>query len=331
MTNVHLRAGEPTPLGATWDGRGVNFAIFSRHATRIELCLFASADAQREAVSIPLTSRTEDTWHVYVEGLGPGQLYGYRLHGPYAPSDGHRFNDNKLLLDPYARAIGRPLRWSDSLFGYALGDPQQDVSYDATDSAASAPLAAVVDSRFHWGTDRPPRIPWERTVIYEGHVRGMTKQHPAIPPRVRGTYLGLASRAMIQHLHRMGITAVELLPVQYFLDDRHLVDRDLRNYWGYSTLGYFAPHPRYAAGAQPSDAVNEFKRMVKRLHAANIEVILDVVYNHTAEGNHLVRPCLFVGLITGPTTDWNARIAVFTPTTPAVVIARKYVIRSCSV
>jgi isoamylase len=296
MVTVQLQAGQPFPLGATWDGRGVNFAIFSRHATRVELCLFSSVDALREAISIPLTARTNDVWHVYVRGLSPGQLYGYRLHGPYQPAEGHRFNDNKLLLDPYARAIGRTLRWSDSLFGYTIGDPQQDLSYSTSDSAAVAPLAAVIDSRFHWGSDRPPRTAWGKSIIYEGHVRGLTKLHPGVPAQQRGTYLGVASRAIVAHLKRLGVTAVELLPVQLFLDDRHLVERDLRNYWGYSPLGYFAPDPRYAIGTRPQDAVIEFKQMVKRLHAAGIEVLLDVVYNHTAEGSALGPTLSFRGI-----------------------------------
>jgi glycogen operon protein len=296
MTKVHSLAGHPHPLGATWDGRGVNFAVFSRHATRLELCLLPHANAQKESVAIPLTARTDDVWHVYVSGIGPGQLYGYRVHGPYDPAQGLRFNGNKLLFDPYAKAVGRELRWADSLFGYEIGHGQADLSFDSRDSAAVAPLAAVVDTRFNWGSDRHPRTPWENTVIYEAHVRGTTELHPEIAAAERGSYLALGSRPMIRHLKRLGVTAIELLPVQYFLDDRFLVDRGLCNYWGYNTLGYFAPAPRYAIGESPQASVNQFKQMVKRLHAAGIEVLLDVVYNHTAEGNRLGPTLSFRGI-----------------------------------
>ncbi len=285
MTRVHLSQGRPYPLGATWDGHGVNFALTSRHAQRVELCLFSAADRSSETVAIPMTSKTDDTWHLYVGGIGPNQLYGYRVHGPYAPEQGHRFNGHKVVLDPYAMAIGRELIWSDSVFGYRIGDGLEDLSLDTRDSGPYAPLAAVVDRQFHWGADRFPRVPWDRTVIYEAHVRGTTVLHPGIPAHLRGTYLGLASPPMIRHLRSLGVTAIELLPVQYFLDDRQFVERGLRNYWGYSPLGYFAPHPRYAQGVQPQDCVNEFKQMVKQFHAAGIEVLLDVVYNHTGEGS----------------------------------------------
>jgi len=279
--------GRPHPLGATWDGGGVNFALFSEHATRVELCLYGSAKAVRASSRILLPEYTDQVWHGYLPDVAPGQLYGYRVHGPYAPENGHRFNANKIVLDPYAKAIGRNLTWSDSMFGYRLGDPKQDLTFDSHSNAAFAPLAVVVDPAFTWGDDRPPRTPWHKTVIYEVHVRGFTKLHPAIPEPLRGTYLGLASEPAIHHLTTLGVTAVELMPVHYFLDDRHLTEKGLRNYWGYSTLGYFAPEPRYTSGSEDGKSMREFRQMVHALHGAGIEVILDVVYNHTGEGNHL--------------------------------------------
>lgn len=283
--------GKPYPLGATWDGAGVNFALFSENAERVELCLFDSPEATRESQRIPLTEQTDLVWHCYLPDVIPGQLYGYRVYGPYDPNRGHRFNPNKVLLDPYARLIGRDLRWDDSLFGYRVG--QDDLSFDERDSAGFAPLAAVVDDAFTWGDDRPPQIPWHKTLIYEVHVKGFTKRMPGVPEKLRGTYAGLASDAAIRHLKELGVTAVELLPVHHHLDDRHLVERGLTNYWGYNTLSYFAVDTRYANG-DARQAVQQFKMMVRALHAAGIEVILDVVYNHTAEGNHL-----------GPTLSWR--------------------------
>lgn len=273
--------GRPYPLGATWDGMGVNFALFSEHATKVELCLFDSAKAKREAHKIEMPEQTTQVWHAYLPDTRPGQLYGYRVHGPFDPGHGHRFNGKKLVLDPYAKAIGRSLRWDDSLFGYPLG--HSDLEIDKRDSSAFAPLARVIDPAFTWGHDRPPLTPWHKTVIYEVHVKGFTMQHPGVPDQLRGTYAGLASPASIAHLRKLGITAVELMPVHYFLDDRHLVDRKLQNYWGYNTLGFFAPEQRYSAFGE--DVVREFKAMVRTLHSEGIEVILDVVYNHTAEGN----------------------------------------------
>src|SRR5437870_3160920 len=277
--------GNSYPLGATWDGKGVNFALFSEHATRVELCLFDTVDADKETHRILLTEHTDRVWHAYLPEVLPGQLYGYRVYGPYAPEQGHRFNPNKIVLDPYARSIGRDVRWADELFGYRVGDPEADLACDERDNAAYAPLAVVIDPAFTWGDDRPPRTPWHKTMIYELHVKGFTQLHPDVPERLRGTYAGLASEAAIQHLIRLGITAVELLPVHHFLNDRHLVEHGLTNYWGYNTLAYFAPESRYAAPHLPQDAVQQFKMMVAALHAAGIEVILDVVYNHTAEGN----------------------------------------------
>ncbi|MDP9322397.1 MAG: glycogen debranching protein GlgX [Acidobacteriota bacterium] len=277
--------GTPYPLGATWDGVGVNFAIFSEHATRVELCLFDSIDAEVETVTIPLVEHTDMVWHGYLPDVRPGQLYGYRVHGPFSPDTGHRFNPNKLVMDPYAKVIGRTMRWDESLFGFRFGE--EDTTFDDRDSAPFAPLAAVIDSAFTWGDDRPLRTPWHDTLIYELHVKGFTKLNPHIPEGLRGTYLGLASEPAIRHLTSLGVTAVELMPVHQHLDDWHLVGRRLTNYWGYNTLSYFAPDVRYASSSSsPQDAVREFKMMVRALHAANLEVILDVVYNHTGEGNH---------------------------------------------
>jgi len=265
----------------------VNFALFSEHATHVEVCLFDSADARSEARRIPLPEHTDLVWHGYLLDARPGQLYGYRVYGPYDPEAGQRFNPNKIVLDPYAKAIGRTVNWDDALFGYRVGDPQQDLSFDERDSAPFAPLAAVIDTAFTWGGDTPPRIPWHRTAIYEVHVKGFTIRHPDVPEPLRGTYAGLTSEAAIRHLKELGITAVELLPVHHHAADRHLLERGLSNYWGYNTLAFFAPHPLYAAGSSPLGSVREFKMMVRALHAAGIEVILDVVYNHSAEGNQL--------------------------------------------
>jgi glycogen operon protein len=279
--------GSPYPLGATWDGKGVNFALFSEHATGVELCLFDSPDAQHEAERIRFTEYTDHVWHAYLPEVLPGQLYGYRVSGPYEPQQGHRFNPNKVLLDPYAKAIGRDVKWADEVFGYRLGGEDGDLARDDRDSAPYAPLAMVLDPAFTWGSDRPPRTPWHKTIVYELHVKGFTQLHPILPEGLRGTYAGLASESVIKHLVNLGITAVELEPVHYFLNDRHLVERGLTNYWGYNSLGYFAPAARYAAPQIQQNAVQQFKMMVAALHEAGIEVILDVVYNHTAEGNHL--------------------------------------------
>jgi isoamylase len=279
--------GRPYPLGATWDGIGVNFAIFSEHATAVELCLFDSPYAGRESARVPLTERTDQVWHGYLPDVRPGQLYGYRVHGPYAPERGHRFNPQKLLFDPYAKAIGRKVRWHESLFGFTMGDAAADLSCDDRDSAAYAPLAAVLDPAFTWGEDQPPRTPWHETIIYEVHVRGFTKRHPAVPEDLRGTYLGLVSEPALDHLKALGVTAVELLPVHHHTDEWHLAQRKLSNYWGYNTLSYFAPDIRYSTSRAPLESVREFKMMVRTLHAAGLEVILDVVYNHTAEGSHV--------------------------------------------
>jgi isoamylase len=286
-TFMRVWPGRPYPLGATWDGAGVNFALFSEFAAKVELCLFDAVDATREAQRIVLPEHTDQVWHAYLPDVLPDQLYGYRVHGPYEPANGHRFNPNKVLLDPYAKAIGRDLKWDDSLFGYKIGDPEADLTLDERDNTAFAPLATVVDTAFTWGDDRSPRTPWHKTFIYEVHVKGFTRLHPDVPEKQRGTYAGLGSDAVIQHLKSLGVTAVELLPVHHHVDDRHLVQKGLTNYWGYNTLGYFAPDLRYTPAHEARQSVQQFKMMVRALHAAGLEVILDVVYNHTAEGNQL--------------------------------------------
>lgn len=277
--------GRPYPLGATWDGTGVNVALFSDNATKVELCLFDSPEDLRERERIELPERMYNVFHGYFPDLKPGALYGFRVHGPYQPELGLRFNPHKLIFDPYARAVGRPLKWDDSLFGYRLGDPARDLSFDDRDSAPFAPLGLVVDTAFTWGNDHRPETPWERTVIYEMHVKGFTKLMMDIPEKLRGTYAGLASAPVIEHLKKLGVTAVELLPIHFHIDEHFLTQQQRVNYWGYNSLGFFAPEPRYCATHEPELAVQEFKSMVRTLHAAGIEVILDVVYNHTGEGN----------------------------------------------
>ncbi len=263
----------------------MNFAIFSEHATKVELCLFDSNDARAESRRVTLPEQTDMVWHGHVPDMRPGQLYGYRVHGPYDPEHGHRFNPAKILMDPYAKAVARPLHWDDAMFGYRIGDPGGDLSRDDRDSAPFAPLAAVIDSTFDWQGDQPPKTPWHETVIYEAHVKGLTRRHPEVPPELRGTYAGLAEGVVIDHLRRLGVTAVELMPVHHHTSERELIDRGLTNYWGYNTLCFFAPDLGYASNRSAARSVLEFKTMVRALHAAGIEVILDVVYNHTAEGN----------------------------------------------
>jgi isoamylase len=290
MTPRHgtIEAGEPDPLGATWDGGGVNFAVFSQHATRMELCLFSDDGREEERIALP--ERTGHVWHGYLPGLRPGALYGYRAHGPYRPDEGHRFNPHKLLLDPYAREIAGRLEWDDALFGYDASARHGDLTFDTRNSARFMPKGVVTDPAFDWGEDRAPRRPLTDTVIYEAHVRGLTMGRRDVPSR--GTFAGLASDPVLDHLTRLGVTAIELLPVHAFVDDRFLVERGLRNYWGYMTLGFFAPEPRYAG----PEGARAFKAMVKRFHEAGIEVILDVVYNHTCEGNQMGPTLSFRGL-----------------------------------
>ncbi len=274
--------GKPFPRGATWDGEGVNFALFSENAERVELCLFDSS-GHEEIQRIELHEQTDLIWHCYLPEARPGQLYGYRVYGPYDPSRGHRFNPNKLLIEPYAKDIVGPLDWSDAHFGYSIGDPLEDMSFDPRDSASGMPKCRVIDPAFTWGNDKSPDVPWTDMVIYELHVKGFTQNHPDVPEALRGTYAGLATAPVIDHLKQLGITSVELMPVHAFVDDRHLVERGLSNYWGYNSIGFFAPDHRYSS----SGSISEFKTMVKTLHSHGIEVILDVVYNHTAEGNQL--------------------------------------------
>ncbi|MGE5853126.1 MAG: glycogen debranching protein GlgX [Deltaproteobacteria bacterium] len=292
---MKLWPGKPYPLGATWDGAGVNFSLFSENATKVELCLFDRNDDRRET-RIPMTEQTHQVWHVYLPEVRAGQFYGYRVHGPYEPQLGHRFNPSKLLLDPYAKAITRTVRWSDALFGYRIGDPEQDLSRDDRDSAPDMPKCVVVDPAFSWGNDVPPAIPWHQTIIYELHVKGFTMRHPAVPPELRGTYAALTCSEVIDYLKGLGISAVEVMPVHQFIADKHLADRGLTNYWGYNSIGFFAPDARYASSGATGEQVTEFKSMVRALHREGIEVILDVVYNHTGEGNHLGPTLCFRGV-----------------------------------
>jgi len=293
---MRIWPGHPYPLGATWDGEGVNFALFSENATAVELCLFDEPDANKETHRIRIEECTDHVWHIYLPEVRPGQRYGYRVHGPYEPEEGHRFNPAKLLFDPYAKAIAGTIDWSNALYGYRIGDPKEDLSVDDQDNAGSIPKCVVVDQAFTWGGDQLLRTPWDRTVIYELHVNGFTARHPDIPKHLRGTYAGLGTPAVIEHLQHVGITAVELLPVHHFIRDKHLVDRGLTNYWGYNSIGFFAPEIQYATSSVRAEHVWEFKTMVKALHNAGIEVILDVVYNHTGEGNHFGPTLSFRGI-----------------------------------
>jgi isoamylase len=278
--------GAPFPLGATWNGSGTNFSLFSENAERVELCLF---DEDGEEERIEVVERTAHNWHCYLPGVGPGQRYGYRVYGPYAPDDGHRFNPVKLLIDPYAKAIEGSVRWDlANVLPYTPDDtPDADLEPDDEDDAEAVPKSVVVDQSFDWEGDIRPRTPWNETVIYETHVRGYTKRHPAVRDDLKGTYAGLASDEALAYMQRLGVTAVELLPIHHIADESFLHDRGLTNYWGYSSIGYLAPHSEYAATGRRGEQLREFKGMVKALHRAGIEVILDVVYNHTAEGNHL--------------------------------------------
>lgn len=288
--------GKPHPLGATWDGQGTNFALFSENASKVELCLFNAVDDADESDCYVLEEQTAHVWHGYLPGIRPGQVYGYRVHGTYAPDEGHRFNPNKLLIDPYAKAIDGTVDWDQPVYGYTLGDLAADLSFNDVDNAGAVPKAVVADTFFDWENDRAPRIAWHDSIIYEVHVKGFTALHPEIPEELRGTYAGLGHPVAIDYLKQLGITAVELLPIHAFLDDDFLVQKGLRNYWGYNTIGYFAPEARYASRTGQGQQVAEFKAMVRALHAAGIEVILDVVYNHTAEGNHLGPTLSFRGI-----------------------------------
>ena len=294
--NTFAYPGSPYPLGATWDGEGVNFALFSQHATAVELCLYNSPTDKKESAKIKLRERSHYIWHIYMPGLKPGQLYGYRVHGPFDPHRGYRFNPNKLLIDPYAKAIAGTMQWHDSLFGYEVGHADEDLSFSTLDSGPYVPKSVVINPHFDWGNDRAPKIPYHNTIIYEVHVKGFTILHPSIPENMRGTYAGLAHPVTIKYLKELGVTAVELMPVHHFIIDRHLVKNNLTNYWGYNTIGFFAPDVRYSSSGILREQVNEFKQMVKALHKAGIEVILDVVYNHTGEGNHCGPTVTFRGI-----------------------------------
>ncbi len=289
MRPDRLESGSPYPLGATWDGLGVNFAVFSAHAKRMELCLF-DPSGRRETVRFDLPEWTDQVWHGYLPEAKPGLVYGFRARGDYAPQAGHRFNPHKLLLDPYARRLVGQVHWTDALFGHRIGSPRADLSFDRRDSAPAMPKAVVVSDDFRWDGDRKPRTPWADTVIYELHVKGLTQLFEDAPPQERGTFAALSHSRVIDHLRYLGVTAVELLPIHAFLQDRALLEKGLSNYWGYNTLAYFAPEARYLSQGDP----NEVRMAVRRLHAAGIEVILDVVYNHTCEGSEL-----------GPTLSWR--------------------------
>ncbi|MGE5506491.1 MAG: glycogen debranching protein GlgX [Actinomycetota bacterium] len=290
-TRRRIWPGSPYPLGATWDGNGVNFALFSAHAEKVELCLF-DRRGQRELERIALPEYTDQVWHGYLPDARPGLMYGYRVHGPYDPAHGHRFNPHKLLVDPYAKALSGTVEWSDTHFGFRLGTARQDLVMDRRDNARFMPKCQVIDTAFTWGDERRPGVPWSETIVYEAHVRGFTMRHPQVAAEYRGTFLGLAQPAVIEHLLSLGITTVELLPVHASVDERHLIEAGLRNYWGYNPLSFFAADPRYYGASAHGD----FKTMVQRLHAAGIEVVLDVVYNHTAEGNHLGPTLSFKGI-----------------------------------
>jgi isoamylase len=291
MPSTKVWPGLSYPLGATWDGKGVNFALFSAHAEKVELCLF-DRTGQYEQARIVLPEYTDEVWHCYLPEVRPDQLYGYRVHGPYEPAAGHRFNPNKLLLDPYAKAIAGQVRWSDAVFGYRVGSPRDDLAFDRRDSARYVPKCRVVETAFTWNDDRQPHTSWEETIILEMNVRGFTIKHPAVEMPERGTFAALASPAVIDYLVELGITAVEFMPIHATVSDRHLASRGLSNYWGYNTIGFFAPDPRFL----PGGAIAEFKTAIKRLHEAGIEVILDVVYNHTGEGNQLGPTLSFRGI-----------------------------------
>lgn len=288
--------GSPYPLGATFDGDGVNFALYAENATGVELCLFDSIEAKKENAKIKLVERSHQIWHVYIPELKPGQLYGYRVHGPYEPENGHRFNPHKLLIDPYAKAISGTIEWHDSLFGYKVGHEEEDLSFSKSDSAPYIPKSVVVDENYDWKGDKKPNIPYHKSIIYETHVKGFTKTCQDIPEKIRGTYAALGHPATIKYLQELGITAIELMPVHHFVTDRYLKEKGLTNYWGYNSIGFFAPDVRYSSSGTLGEQVVEFKDMVKAIHKAGIEVILDVVYNHTSEGNHMGPTLSFKGI-----------------------------------
>ena len=291
LRRSNVREGKPFPLGATWDGLGVNFALFSANATKVELCLFDdSGETELERIELP--EYTDEVWHGYLPAARPGTVYGYRVHGPFEPDAGHRFNPNKLLIDPYAKQLVGQLRWGPELFAYKLDHADKDKSFDERDSAPLMQKCRVIDQAFTWGASRKPEISWERTIFYEMHVKGFTKLHPLVPEADRGTFAGLANPNIPAYLRSLGVTSAEFLPIHAFVDDSYLEEKGLRNYWGYNSLAFFAPEPRYLQ----SPMVSEFKEMVNQFHAHGIEVILDVVYNHTAEGNELGPTLSFKGI-----------------------------------
>jgi len=295
-TDIKVYPGTSFPLGATWDGRGVNFALFSENATAVELCLFESEGNQKEYARIRVGEMDNHVWHIYIPDARPGQLYGYRVYGPYEPQNGLRFNPNKLLIDPYSKAISGTIKWHDALYGYQLGHPDEDLSFSDLDSAPYIPKSVVIDPNFNWEDDRLLKTPYHKTIIYETHVKGFTQLHPQIPEEIRGTYAAIAHPVTVNYLKKLGITSIELMPVHHFINDRFLSEKGLKNYWGYNTIGFFAPDVRYSASGNLGEQVTEFKNMVKELHKAGIEVILDVVYNHTGEGNQLGPTLSFRGI-----------------------------------
>ena len=292
---VPIWPGKPYPLGAKATPEGTNFALFSENATGVDLCLFNRPDDVQESARIRLAEVTDAVWHCFLPKIGSGQLYGYRVHGPYEPEDGHRFNEFKLLLDPYARAIAGLIKWSDEMFAYIFGGEDADLNKDCRDSAAGLPKSVVVRNEFDWAGDTSPDIPLEESVIYEVHVKGFSKLCPYIPEEIRGSYAAIGSDFSIEYFKKLGVTAIELLPVHHFVNDDHLEKKGLSNYWGYNSIGYFAPHSTYCSSGILGQQVTEFKEMVKKLHAAGLEVILDVVYNHTGEGNHMGPTLCFRG------------------------------------
>jgi isoamylase len=293
---IKVWPGVPYPLGATWQGDGVNFAVFSENATGVDVCLFDSPDAPNESVRIRMTEQTDQVWHVFLPEIKPGQHYGYRVYGPYDPETGRRFNASKLLLDPYSKGISGDINWGTEMYAYEVGGEDADLERNYTDDAWGMPKSIVIDPGFDWGDDAAPKTPLHRSIIYETHVVGMSKLCPDLPENERGTYAGLGSPPVVKYFEELGITAVELLPVHHHVEDEILVKKGLSNYWGYNTIGFFSPHAAYSASGPGTAAVCEFKTMVKNLHAAGIEVILDVVYNHTAEGNHLGPTLCFKGV-----------------------------------
>ena len=296
MNKVRVWRGSPYPLGATWMNDGVNFALYSENATGVDLCLFDNPDAEREIIRVRMTERTNHVWHLFLPEIRPGQLYGYRVYGAYEPQNGHRFNASKMLIDPYAKAIAGKIKWGPGMFGYPLGGPDGDLKRDFQDNAGSTPKCVVVDTAFDWSREKRPNIPLHEAVIYEVHVKGFSKFWEKVPEPVRGTYAGLASPEAIKYFKKLGVTSIELLPVHEHVDDSILEDRGLTNYWGYNSIGFFAPESSYSSKGVTGAQVVEFKEMVRELHRAGLEVILDVVYNHTAEGNHLGPTLAFKGI-----------------------------------